>query len=80
MFFLDLVFFLIHEKKYRIIMSESIPDKIVNQMISYYILLPSFNNLIDSNVATRKNKGTAYAYTLFSKYVNAIGLISKYMY
>ena len=38
--------FLIHEKKYRIIMSESISDKIVNQMISYFILLPSFNCLI----------------------------------
>lgn len=29
--------FLINEKKYRIIMSENIKDKIVNQMISYFI-------------------------------------------
>lgn len=54
--------FLINEKKYRIIMSENINDKIVNQMISYFILLPSFKNLIDTNIATRKNKGTSYGY------------------
>ena len=80
--------FLIHEKKYRIIMSENIFDKIVNQMISYYILLPSMNCLIDSNVATRGNKGSGYGYKLFEKYINSINEdvyvlridISKYFY
>ena len=33
--------FLISIPKYRIIMSETIPDKIVNHLISKYILLPS---------------------------------------
>ena len=64
--------FLIHEKKYRIIMSESVCDKIVNQMISYFILLPSFKCLIDENIATRKNRGSSYGYKLFEKYVNNI--------
>ena len=32
--------FLIHEKKYRIIMNEDISDKIVNQLVSYFILIP----------------------------------------
>lgn len=80
--------FLIHEKKYRIIMSENIFDKIVNQMISYYILLPSMNCLIDSNVATRKGKGSGYGYKLFDRYINSINGdvyvlridISKYFY
>lgn len=80
--------FLIHEKKYRIIMSENIFDKIVNQMISYYILLPSMNCLIDSNIATRKNKGSGYGYELFERYINSINGdiyvlridISKYFY
>ena len=82
--------FLIHEKKYIIIMSENISDKIVNQMISYFILLPAFKNLIDTNVATRKNKGTSYAYNIIEKYVRSIGLnneifvlkidINKYFY
>lgn len=82
--------FLIHEKKYRIIMSENIRDKIVNQMISYFILLPCFKCLIDSNIATRKNKGTSYGYKILSDYINKIGLdkniyvlkldINKYFY
>ena len=58
--------FLIKEKKYRIIMSETISDKIVNQLISNFILIPSFKNLIDTNVATKKNKGTNYAYILLT--------------
>lgn len=65
--------FLIHEKKYRIIMSENISDKIVNQMISYFIILPSFKCLIDENIATRINKGSSYGYKLFEKYVYSIG-------
>ena len=65
--------FLINEKKYRIIMSENINDKIVNQMISYFILLPSFKNLIDTNIATRKNKGTSYGYKKINEYLKSIG-------
>lgn len=65
--------FLIHEKKYRIIMSETISDKIVNQLVGYFILLPSFKCLIDSNIATRKGRGSSYGYRLFEKYVNDIG-------
>ena len=82
--------FLIHEKKYRIIMSENVSDKTVNELVSYYILLPSFNNLIDSNIATRKGKGSSYGYYLFEKYINSIGIdkdiyvlridIKKYFY
>lgn len=65
--------FLIHEKKCRIIMSETISDKIVNQLVGYFILLPSFKCLIDSNIATRKGRGSSYGYRLFEKYVNDIG-------
>lgn len=64
--------FLIKENKYRIIMSEAIHDKIVNYFISYFILLPSFNCLIDSSVATRKNMGSEYAYKLMKKYINKL--------
>ena len=65
--------FLIHEKKYRIIMSENISDKIVNQLVSYFILIPSFKCLIEENIATRKGKGSNYGYMLFEKYINDIG-------
>lgn len=82
--------FLIHEKKYRIIMSESVSDKIVNQMISYFILAPVLKCLIEENIATRSGKGSSYGYRLFERYVNDIGIdkniyvlridISKYFY
>ena len=65
--------FLIHEKKYRIIMSENISDKIVNQLVSYFILIPSLKCLIDSNIATRKGKGSSYGYKLINSYINTIG-------
>lgn len=65
--------FLIHEKKYRIIMSENISDKIVNQLVSYFILILSFKCLIKENIATRKGKGSSYDYMLFEKYINDIG-------
>ena len=65
--------FLIHEKKYGIIMSENISDKIVNQLVSYFILIPSFKCLIEENIATRKGKGSSYGYMLFEKYINDIG-------
>lgn len=65
--------FLIHEKKYRIIMSENISDKIVNQLVSYFILISSFKCLIEENIATRKGKGSSYGYMLFEKYINDIG-------
>lgn len=83
--------FLIREPKYRIIMSENLSDKIVNHLISRYILLPSLEPvLIDTNVATRVNKGSDYAFKKFCEYINKIGLdkkiyvlkidISKYFY
>lgn len=50
--------FLIHEPKYRIIMSEVMSDKIVNHLVSKYILFPLIEpKLIPMNVATRPLKG-----------------------
>lgn len=66
--------FLIKDKKYRIIMSECISDKIVNYFISYYILTPNLRCLIYSTVATRKKKGCEYAYKLFNKYIYKLGI------
>ena len=53
--------FIIFEPKPRLVMSESVTDKIINHFITNYYLIPYLDKtLIDSNVATRKNKGTAY--------------------
>lgn len=63
--------FLISEPKHRLIMSEKIKDKIVNHLISKYVLLPVLSpKLIDMNVATRKDKGTKAAIFYMKKYIN----------
>ncbi len=84
--------FLICEPKIRIVMSQNIYDKVINHLVSYYILKPSLLPcLIDQNVATREGKGTDYGIKLFKKYLNKIKLenerfyilkfdISKYFY
>lgn len=83
--------FMIKDPKYRIIMSETISDKIVNHLVSRYILLPSIEKCnIDTNVATRIGKGSGYAFEYFCKYIRQIGTnrkiyvlkidISKYFY
>ena len=86
--------FLIHEPKARLVMSQCVSDKIVNHFVAKYYLLPHLENkLIDSNVATRKNKGSKYASKLIEDYINNIRIkepqkeiyslnidISKYFY
>lgn len=65
--------FKIQEPKTRIIMSQNIEDKIINHFISYYYLYPLLENtLIDTNVASRKNKGTSYALIKLKEYLNKI--------
>ncbi len=65
--------FLIKDPKYRIIMSENLKDKIVNQIVSEYILKPALEpRLIDSNTATRKGKGNQYAFDLCRKYLGKL--------
>lgn len=62
--------FLIKEPKPRIIMSEKLNDKIVNHLISDYVLVPLLEpKLIDMNVATRVNKGTKEAINYMKKYL-----------
>ena len=54
--------FLIFVPKARLVMSQTVGDKIVNHFVANYYLLPYLENkLIDSNVATRKGKGSKYA-------------------
>jgi len=63
--------FTIKEPKERIIMSQDIGDKIINHFVSYYYLQPLLEpSLIDTNVATRKNKGSGYAIKKLKEYLN----------
>lgn len=85
------IFFII-EPKIRVIMSQNMIDKIINHLVSYYILKPSIERcLIEQNIATRQNKGTNYGIKLIKRYINKIKLknnnfyilkfdISKYFY
>lgn len=86
--------FLIFEPKPRLVMSQTVSDKIVNHFVAKYYLLPYLEKkLIDSNVATRKGKGSKYAEKLLVDYINKIRMkdtnkeifalkidISKYFY
>ena len=86
--------FLIFEPKARLVMSQTVGDKIVNHFVAKYYLLPYLEDkLIDSNVATRKGKGSKYADKLINDYINKIRInnpeseiyvlkidISKYFY
>ena len=70
--------FLIFEPKERLVMSQSIRDKIVNHFVTNYYLIPYLkHSLIDSNVATRKNKGSSYARNLLKKYINKLLINNK---
>jgi len=67
--------FLIREPKYRLIMSEGLSDRIVNHLVSKYVLQPTiYPLLVSSNVATRKGKGTSAAIHYFKYYVNRLKL------
>lgn len=83
--------FLIKEPKYRIIMSQNIYDKVINHFVSKYYLLPSLEKcMIDTNVATRKGRGSSYAFDMIKKYSRSFDKnkkiyvmkldISKYFY
>lgn len=71
--------FMIFEPKPRLVMSQSIHDKVVNHFVANYFLLPYLENtLINSNVATRKNMGSSYAMKLLKSYFNKILINNKY--
>jgi len=73
--------FLITKPKSRIIMSECMVDKVVNHLISKYVLFPLIEpQLIDTNVATRKHKGTKEALDFMKKYVNKLKENHKNVY
>ena len=63
--------FTIYEPKERRIESQTMEDKLINHLVSRYILYPSILPcLIDTNVASRKNKGTSAGLMYFKKYNN----------
>lgn len=63
--------FMIKYPKHRIIMSENLNDKIINHLISTYVLSPLIEpKLLDINVATRTGKGLDKGIFYVKKYFN----------
>lgn len=61
--------FVIYEPKERIIVSQSIIDKIVNHLVARYILYPAILPcLLDINVASRKHLGTSAGLNIAKEY------------
>lgn len=65
--------FIIKEPKYRLIMSECMPDKIINHLISTYFLFPLIDPLLlPMNVATRPLMGSDKGIYYIKKYINKL--------
>lgn len=65
--------FMVEEPKHRIIMSQGIVDKLINHVVANKILLPILEkSLINTNVATRVDKGTHFGIKYLKKYLNEI--------
>lgn len=63
--------FYIYEPKKRLIMAQNTFDKLINHIVSKYILMPSITKcLIDTNVASRIGYGTNYGLKIYYKYRN----------
>lgn len=61
--------FKIYEPKERRIVSQALQDKVINHLVSRYILYPTILScLIDANVASRKNLGTKKGLELFYEF------------
>lgn len=64
--------FLIKDPKYRIIMSQNINDKIINHLMADILIKVLDSSLINTNVASRKGKGTSYGIKYLKKYLNKL--------
>lgn len=61
--------FVVHEPKERKIESQTMEDKVINHLVSRFILYPAILPcLIETNVASRQNKGTNAGLMYFKKY------------
>lgn len=60
--------FVIKDPKIRVIMSQSVYDKVINHYVTRHILIPKLDKYLeDRNCATRKGMGTDYAVRLLLK-------------
>lgn len=73
--------FLIKKPKTRIIMSQSIYDKIINHYVARKILMPKLSKYLnDRNCATRINMGSTYAIRLLKKDIESFKKYEKFYF
>ncbi len=62
--------FFISSPKYRVVMSLSIRDKVINHYVARYMLIPKLEKYLDiRNCATRSGMGYDYAINLVKRYI-----------
>ena len=64
--------FLIKDPKYRIIMSQTVSDKLINHLVGNKLIEILDSSLINTNVATRHGKGTHYGIKYLKRYLNQL--------
>lgn len=75
------IIFLIQEPKYRLIMSQTIKDKIINHLVAHNFVLNVFEpTFVDSNVATRIGFGPSKGIKLLKRYINELKKQNKKIY
>ena len=73
--------FLVYKPKVRVVMSQSIFDKIINHYVARFILQKRLEKYLnDRNCATRKNMGTSYAIELFKKDIEYFKKYNKFYF
>ena len=71
--------FIVRDPKYRIVMSLTIKDKIVNHYLARYILIPKLDKYLDNRIiATRTNMGSSYGIKLVKKYLEKYKKYDKF--
>ena len=73
--------FLVYKPKVRVVMSQSVYDKVINHYVARFILMPRLEKYLnDRNCATRKNMGTSYAIELFKRDIESFKKYDKFYF
>lgn len=73
--------FLVYKPKVRVVMSQSVYDKVINHYVARFILMPKLEKYLnDRNCATRKGLGTSYAIELFKRDIESFKKYDKFYF